>query len=40
MLDIDLKEAIREIKERDAKTVVLQIPEGLKQHITSIVGEL
>jgi len=40
MLDIDLKEAVREIKERDAKTVVLQIPEGLKQHITAIVGEL
>src|SRR3989338_4260531 len=40
MLDIDLKEAIREIKERDAKTVVLQIPEGLKQYITAIVDEL
>jgi len=40
MLDIDLKEAVREIKERNAKSVLLQIPEGLKLHITGIVDEL
>ena len=40
MLEINLDEAKKEIKERDAKTVLVQLPEGLKQYTTQIIQEL
>jgi len=40
MLEINLKQAIKEIKNRKAKTVLVQLPEGLKQHTTQIAQKL
>ena len=40
MLDIKLGEAIKEIKKHGAKTVLVQLPEGLKQHTTKIIQKL
>ncbi len=40
MLEIKLDSAKEEIIKREAKTVLVQIPEGLKQHLTKIVDEL
>lgn len=40
MLEIKLDEAKKEIIDRKAKTVLVQLPEGLKQHATKIVEEL
>ena len=40
MLDIKLGEAIKEIKKQGAKTVLVQLPEGLKQHTTKIIEGL
>ncbi|MBI2597683.1 MAG: diphthamide synthesis protein, partial [Candidatus Diapherotrites archaeon] len=40
MLEIKLDEAVKEIRELNAKTVLVQLPEGLKQHTTKIVQTL
>lgn len=40
MLELDLSKAKKEIRERNAKTVLVQLPEGLKQYTTKIISEL
>lgn len=40
MLNIDLTEAIAEIKKKKAKLVLLQLPEGLKQQTLELVQEI
>ena len=40
MLDIDLSKAKKAVIEADAKTVLVQLPEGLKQFTTQIAEEL
>ncbi len=40
MLKLDIKKAITEIKKKKAKTVVLQIPEGLKTKTTELIERI
>ena len=40
MFEINTKKAIEEIKKQKAKTVLIQLPEGLKQKATEIADEI
>jgi 2-(3-amino-3-carboxypropyl)histidine synthase len=40
MLKLDTKKAVMEIKKRKAKTVILQVPEGLKTKVTEMIERI
>lgn len=40
MLDLRLDEVKKEIKKRNAQTIIIQVPEGLKPRLTEIMSEL
>lgn len=40
MFNINIKQAIEEIKRQKAKTVLIQLPDGLKPQATKIVKEI
>ena len=40
MFNINIKKAIEEIKKQRARTVLIQLPDGLKPEATKIVDEI